>query len=145
MPDPRAINVQRFRESQGATRVHILTTIQPFTVSQDRSVVLERPGGAWLIHGSRCTPHTPLGHGRTRRIDDETLTAFLQRLDAADAAWDSDAIPAGIHDGVTITIERAEDGDYRRTRMVEPPEGSAHERLLAAWMTTFPEVAHALT
>ncbi len=30
-------------------------------------------------------------------IDDDTLTAFLQRLGAADAAWDSDAIPAGIH------------------------------------------------
>ena len=38
MPDPRSEKVQKFREEQGATRIHILTAVTPFSVSQDRFV-----------------------------------------------------------------------------------------------------------
>ena len=46
---------------------------------------------------------------------------------------------------MTLTIEMADAESYRRVRMVDPPVGGPHERLLSAWMTTFPEVAIALT
>lgn len=144
MPDPRSEKVQRFREEQGADRVHILTAIQPFSVSQDRFVLVESLWGTRLITCRGGTPRTAFDQGRTQPVSPETVRLFLERLAAAEAAWASDAIPAGVSDGVTITAEWAEAREYRRVRMVEPPEGSAHERLLAAWLVTFPDIAHAL-
>ena len=145
MPDPRSDKVQKFREEQGALRVHILTAIQPFSVSQDRFVLIEFADDAWLVICRGCTPRTAFNHGRAQTVRSDDLRAFLGRLDAADAAWAKDAIPAGVSDGVTLTVEQATDDDYRRVRMVEPPEGSVHARLLDAWMVTFPEIAIALT
>jgi hypothetical protein len=146
MNDPRANNVKRFREEQGALRIYMLTAIQPFTVSQDRFIVVERRNEeAWLIHCTGCTPRTALGNGNSQSLSPETLQTFAARIEAASAAWSGDAIPEGIHDGVTLTFELADAESYRRVRMVDPAEGSAHEKLLSAWMTTFPEVAIALT
>jgi hypothetical protein len=141
MPDPRSEKVQRFREEQGASRVHILTAIQPFSISQDRFVVIEFADDAWLVTCSGCTPRTAFNYGQAQTVRAEQLRAFLERLDAAEAAWANDAIPAGVSDGVTLTIEQATADGYRRVRMVEPPEGSAHGRLLDAWMVTFPGIA----
>jgi hypothetical protein len=145
MSDPRADNVKRFREEQGALRVYLLTAIQPFTVSQDRFIVVERRNqDAWLIHCTGCTPRTALGNGNSQTIPPEKLEEFDRLIHAASAAWKSDAIPSGVHDGVTLTVEIADADSYRRVRMVDPPEGSAHDKLLSAWMTVFPEVALAL-
>ena len=116
----------------------ILTTVTPFSVSQDRFVVIESTYDARLVICRGSTPRTAFNHGQTQHVAPETLNVFLERLAAAEAAWNGDAIPVGVSDGVTITVEQAAAGDYRRVRMVEPPEGSPHERLLAAWMVTFP-------
>ncbi|MBN1563232.1 MAG: hypothetical protein JXA10_05300 [Anaerolineae bacterium] len=146
MNDPRADNVKRFREEQGAVRVYMLTAIQPFTVSQDRFIVVERRHEeAWLIHCTGCTPRTALGNGNSQSVSPETLQEFITRINAASAAWDSDAMPPGVHDGITLTVEIADAESYRRVRMVDPADGSPHDKLLSAWMTTFPEVAIALT
>jgi hypothetical protein len=145
MPDPRSDKVQKFREEQGAARVHILTAIQPFSVSQDRFVLIEFKRGAELVICRSGTPRTPFNHGQMQTVQSEALRTFLDRLDAANGAWAADAIPSGVSDGVTLTIELATAGEYRRVRMVEPPEDSVHARLLDAWMVTFPEIAIALT
>jgi hypothetical protein len=144
MPDTRASNVQRFREDQGATRVHILTAVAPFTVSQDRFVLIEMAEGARLVACTRCTPRTALIHGQMRTISPDTLARFLEAVNAAEAAWSGDAVPESIHDGVTIIIEWAEADAYHRTRMVAPPESSPHGRLLAAWTDVFEEVRRIL-
>jgi hypothetical protein len=145
MPDPRSDKVQKFREEQGASRVHILTALQPFSVSQDRFVLIEFAEDAWLVICRGCTPRTAFNHGRAQMIRSEDLRAFLERLGAAEAAWARDAIPTGVSDGVTLTVEQATNNEYRRVRMVEPPDDSVHARLLDAWMVTFPEIALALT
>lgn len=144
MGDTRSANVQRFREEQGAARVHILTAVAPFTVSQDRFVLIETAEGVRLVTCTRCTPRTALSHGQNRDIPPDTLVRFLSAVDAADAAWSRDAVPESIHDGVTIIVERADADAYRRTRMVAPPEGSPHARLLAAWTDAFDEVRRTL-
>ncbi|MBI5958031.1 MAG: hypothetical protein HY866_04810 [Chloroflexi bacterium] len=144
MTDPRALNVQRFREEQKAERLWVLSAIAPFTVSQDRFVLIETEQGARLEICAACTPRTPLGQGQKRLIAPETLAAFLRAVEAADAAWDADAIPAAIHDGVTITVECASAGSYRRVRMVAPPAGTPHAALLDAWRASFEEVRKAL-
>jgi hypothetical protein len=145
MPDQRSEKVQKFREEQGALRIHVLTAVTPFTISQDRFVLAEFSTGARLYTCHGCTPRTAFDHGQMQIVSMETLRAFQDRLAAAEDAWIGDAIPAGVSDGVTLTAERAEVSSYRRVRMVEPPVGSAHERLLAAWLVTFPDIAHALT
>ena len=108
-------------------------------------MVIEWRSGARLVQCPGCTPRTALGQGEAIDIAPDTLRAFQDRLAEADAAWRADAVPVGVHDGVTLTVEHADAHSYRRVRMVDPPEGSAHDRLLSAWMTTFPVVAHALT
>ena len=145
MPDPRSDKVQKFREEQGASRVHILTAIQPFSVSQDRFVLIEFAHEARLVICRGGTPRTAFNHGKTQMVRSEELRAFLERLDGAENAWENDAILAGFSDGITLTVEQAAADEYRRVRMVEPPEDSAHARLLDAWMVTFPEIAIALT
>ncbi len=146
MPDDtRAANVQRFREEHGASRVHLLTVHAPFSVRQDRFIVLETGTGArWFICGEGCTPRTPLDTGDERPIDPDTLAAFLADTAAASEAWASDAVPPNVHDGVTLTCEQAEPGGYRRVRIVDPLPGSAHARLIAAWTAAFPEVKRRL-
>ena len=144
MADTRSGNVQRFREEQGATRVHILTAVAPFTVSQDRFVLIETAEGARLVACTRCTPRTALSHGQTRDIPPDTLARFLGAVSAAEAAWSRDAVPENVHDGVTIIVEWADTDTYCRTRMVAPPEGSPHARLLAAWTDAFEEVRRTL-
>jgi len=145
MPDPRSEKVQKFREEQGATRIHILTAVTPFSVSQDRFVLIESPHSARLVICRGSTPRTAFDHGEKYPVSLDTLRVFLERLAAAESAWAVDAIPAGVSDGVTLTAEQATARGYRRVRMIEPPEGSPHDRLLAAWLVTFPEVAHTLT
>jgi len=144
MTDIRSTNVLRFREEQGAARVHILTAVAPFTVNQDRFVLVETEAGARLITCTGCTPRTALNHGQARDLPAEMLAAFLSRSEAAAAAWTEDAIPANIHDGVTLTVECADAAGYCRVRMVAPPDGSPHARLLAAWIATFDEVRRVL-
>jgi hypothetical protein len=143
--DNRAEHVQRFCQERGATRVHILTVHAPFTVRQDRFVVLERGAGGQFISGKGCTPRTPLGTGEERPLYAETLAAFLRAVEAASEAWDGDAVPPNMHDGVTLTCEQADADDYRRVRIVDPAPGSAHARLIAAWTAAFPDVRRALS
>ena len=143
--DTRAANVQRFREERSAQRVHILTVHAPFSVRQDRFIVLETSaGGRWFICGEGCTPRTPLTTGDERPIDADTLAAFLGDVTAASEAWQADAVPPNVHDGVTLTCEEADAGGYRRVRIVDPVPGSAHARLIAAWTAAFPEIKRRL-
>lgn len=140
MTDPRATSVQRFREDHGAQRVVILTAVTPFKVSQDRAIVVQADYNAQLILCSGCTPRTALGQGIMRDIMPKDLRDFFTELEQARHAWDNDAVPANVFDGVTVTIEQADSHGYARVRMVDPEPDSPHARLLSAWMTTFPEV-----
>ncbi len=140
MTDQRAANVQRFREEQGARRVWILSAVIPFSVSQDRVVIVERnDSGAQLITCNGCTPRTALGQGTLREIAPETLREFLTGLEDAEMAWAGDLIPPNVHDGVTYTVERADASGYERVRIVDPQTNSPHDRLLMTWADAFPE------
>lgn len=140
MTDPRAENVQRFRDEHGAQQVVILTAVTPFKVSQDRAIVVLVDYHAQLITCSGCTPRTALGQGIMRNVAPKDLMKFLDSLEAADEAWDQDAVPPNVHDGVTLTIEKAGADGYHRVRIVDPEPDSPHAQMIAAWTTTFPEV-----
>ncbi|MBP8974486.1 MAG: hypothetical protein KBH93_11470 [Anaerolineae bacterium] len=139
MSDPRAATVQRFCAEQGADRVYILTAIQPFTVSQNRCMVMVTGRSAQLVCCHSCTPRTSLGQGSLREVEPEALDRFLRALEDAAAAWGEDAIPPNVHDGLTFTVERATAQGYERVRIVDPVPGGPHARLLAAWADAFPE------
>lgn len=139
MTDQRAANVQRFREEQGAQRVWVLSAVIPFSVSQDRVLVVQRDNGAQLITCNGCTPRTALGQGTLREITPETFAEFLTGLEDAEMAWTGDAIPPNVHDGVTFTVERADASGYERVRIVDPSTNSPHDRLLITWADAFPE------
>ncbi len=140
MPDNRSLTVQRFCVEQGADCVYILTAIQPFTVSQNRCLLVVTGREAQLVCCHSCTPRTSLAQGSMRDVEPEALDRFLREVEGAAAAWEADAIPPNIHDGLTVTVERATADRYERVRMVEPPSGGPHARLLAAWADAFPEV-----
>jgi hypothetical protein len=139
MSDQRAANVQRFREEQGAERVWVLSAVIPFSVSQDRVVVVERPDGAQLVTCHGCTPRTALGQGTLRPIASDVLAAFVSGMNDADMAWTGDDVPPNVHDGVTFTVEHADASGYERVRIVDPQTNSPHDRLLVAWADAFPE------
>lgn len=140
MTDPRATNVQRFRAEHDADTVFILTAVTPFSVSQDRAIIVTKQHTAQLVTCSGCTPRTALGQGLMRDITPRELTDFRAGLAQADSAWDDDALPPNVHDGITITIERATAQGYDRVRIVDPPPGSPHAQLIAAFSATFPEL-----
>lgn len=139
-PDTRSTNVQRFRDEQGAVNVYLLTAVAPFTVSQDRFIVVETMQAARLIVCAGCTPRTALNEGKARVLAPEIFAAFRRWITGAEEAWAADAVPENIHDGVTYIVEFAADGDYRRVRLVAPQPGSPHAALLAAWIDAFEEV-----
>lgn len=140
MTDPRAANVQRFREEHGAQRVVVLTAVTPFQISQDRAIVVQADYNAQLITCSGCTPRTALGQGIMRDIVPKDLMDFFAALEQAKDAWDNDVVPPNVHDGITLTVEHADAGGYTRVRIVNPESDSPHARLIAAWTATFPEV-----
>lgn len=145
MTDQRAATVQHYRAEQQAHAVYILTSVMPFSVSQNRAIVVQQGGSmAQLITCSGCTPRTALGQGVMRDIAPDTLEAFLAALADAAPAWDGDAIPPNVHDGVTITVERVDEDGYARVRIVEPQPDTPHQRLIAAWSQAFPEVRQML-
>ncbi len=144
MTDVRAANVERFRAAQGAQRVHILTAASPFVATQARFIVLEGAEGARLVACPDCTPRTALGLGASEPISPDALKRFLQDLDDAAMAWVGDVVPGTLHDGITVTVERADATGYARVRMVDPAPGSPHARLLAAWTRAFPAVREAI-
>ncbi len=145
MTDQRATTVQRYRAEQKAQAVYILTTVMPFSVSQNRAIVVFDGGSmGHLITCSGCTPRTALGQGVMRDIPPDVLNTFLAALEDAAAAWDNDAIPPNVHDGVTITVERVNDSGYMRVRIVEPQPDTPHHHLIAAWTQAFPEVRQML-
>ncbi len=139
MTDPRAITVQQFRQEQGADSVYILTAIQPFTVSQNRCMVVVTGRCAQLVCCNSCTPRTSLGQGSLREVEPAVLEQFLRDLQDAELAWTGDAVPPHVHDGVTFTVERADEHGYDRVRIVDPAPDGPHARLLAAWREAFPE------
>lgn len=140
MSDNRSLTVQRFCAEQGADCVYILTAIQPFTVSQNRCLLIVTGREAQLVCCNSCTPRTSLAQGSMRDVEPEALDRFLRAIEGAAGAWEADAIPSNVHDGLTITVERVTAAGYERVRMVEPAPGGPHARLLAAWADVFPEV-----
>ncbi len=139
MPDNRSLNVQRFCAEQGADCVYILTAIQPFTVSQNRCLLVVSDHDAQLVCCNSCTPRTSLAQGSMRDVEPETLDRFLRDLEGAAGAWEADAVPPNVYDGLTITVERATADSYERVRVVDAVPGGPHARLLAAWADAFPE------
>ncbi|MEW6578075.1 MAG: hypothetical protein AB1435_02655 [Chloroflexota bacterium] len=139
MPDNRSLTVQRFCVEQGADCVYILTAIQPFTVSQNRCMVLVTGHSAQLVCCNSCTPRTSLAQGSMRDVEPEALDRFMREVKEAAPAWEADAIPPNVHDGLTITVERATADSYERVRIVDAAPGGPHARLLAAWTGAFPE------
>lgn len=144
MTDHRATEVQLYRAETGALRVHILTLIAPQKPTLDRFVLVERERDATLIVCDGCPLDAPLGRGAPQPVPAQTLAMFLYELRSVSAVWSNDYVPEGAHDGVTIIVERAEQDLYRRTRMVDPPENSAHARLVNAWKNAFPAVRRIL-
>ena len=144
MTDRRAAEVQLYRVQTGASRVHILTLIAPQKPTLDRFVLVERERDATLIVCDGGPLDAPLGRGAPQPVPAQTLAMFLYELRSVSAVWSSDYVPQGAHDGVTIIVERAEQDLYRRTRMVDPPENSAHARLVNAWKNAFPAVRRIL-
>ncbi len=142
--DPREARVQDFRAAQDAQQVLILTAVSPFSVSQERFVIVQREDGVRLIACQGCTPRTALEQGQSRTVAPEVWQTFQTDLSLAEMAWTGDAIPPNVHDGLTLTMERADAKGYERVRVVAPPEGSPHARLLAAWARAFPEVRRVL-
>jgi len=142
--DPREARVQAFRAAQNAHTVLILTAVSPFSVSQERFIVVQRDDGAHLLTCSGCTPRTALAQGQTRPVAPDVWVGFQADLAQAETAWDGDAIPPNVHDGLTLTFERAAAGRYERVRTVTPSPQSPHARLLAAWARAFPEVRRTL-
>ncbi len=139
MSDPRAATIQRFCAEQGADCVYILTAIQPFTVSQNRCMVVVTGRSAQLVCCHSCTPRTSLAQGSMRDVEPEALDRFLREVEGAAPAWEADAIPPTVHDGLTFTVERATAAGYERVRMVDVAPGGPHARLLAAWADAFLE------
>ena len=88
--------------------------------------MIETRHGARLVICRGSTPRTAFDHGVKSPVSLDTVRLFLERLSAAEIAWAADAIPAGVSDGITLTAEQATAHDYRRVRMIEPPEGSPH-------------------
>ena len=144
MTDHRAATVRLFREQQHAQQVFVLTAVTPFKVSQDRAILVRHANDAQLVTCSGCTPRTALGQGSVRDVAPDELTAFLRGMSQTAAAWTGDAVPSNVHDGVTITVERADSDRYDRVRIVEPAPDSPHARLIAVWTDTFPEVRRLL-
>lgn len=140
MTDPRAANVQRFHDEHNADTVYILTAVTPFSVSQNRAIIVQKQRTAQLITCTGCTPRTALGQGLMRDITPRELSAFLTAIASAEVAWADDALPPNVHDGITITIERATAKGYDRVRAVDPPPNSPHARLIAAFSANFPEL-----
>lgn len=140
MPDVRSTEVQHFRETQGATRIHLLTINTPFNPSQDRFILIELPHDTFLTSCAQCSPRVTIGYGQLYNVQLDVLRGFLDTVESAAQAWQEDAIPPDVHDGVTITMEVADSAGYRRVRMVDPPEDTPHSRLLAAWTENFPQV-----
>lgn len=139
MPDTRAEKVRRFCAEQQASRLHILTVVTPFSVSQDRLIVVEHGKTAQVIVCNGCTPRTAFEHGDLRDIDPDVLSGFLTDVDDAEMAWVGDSVPPNIHDGITVTIERTDGDTYERVRIVDPEVASPHARLIGAWTEAFPE------
>jgi len=133
------MTVQRFREAEGADSVYILTVLQPFTVSQSRCVVVVTGYEGQLISSNGCTPRTALSQGSVRHIDSQVLENFLRSLADAEMAWAGDVVPPNIHDGVTLTVERADANGYERVRIADFEVGGPHGRLIEAWTSAFPE------
>ncbi len=144
MPDTRAGKVQRFCAEQHASRLLIFTVVTPFSVSLDRLIVVEHGSTAQVIICNGCTPRTAFDHGRMRDVDPDVLSGFRSAIEHAELAWAGDAVPPNVHDGITITIERADGEDYERVRIVAPDPNSPHARLIAAWTEAFPEARNLL-
>ncbi len=142
--DPREARVQNFRVAQNARCVLILSAVSPFSVSQERFVVVQRENDVRLIVCAGCTPRTDLAQGQARPLSAEEWAVFQRDLALTEMAWTGDAIPPNVHDGRTITVERADASGYERVRIVAPPPESSHARLLAAWARAFPEVRRVL-
>ncbi|MBN1679398.1 MAG: hypothetical protein JW966_03850 [Anaerolineae bacterium] len=136
--------IEHFRTAEHAERVTILTVLSPFRAQLDRFTVIETQiaEAGVLLTCTACALDAPLNQGRRQPLSPGVLAAFDRALVAA---WPGDdRVPDGAHDGVTLIIERAAAGRYRRVRMVDPPENSAHGRLLAAWKQAFPVVRQVL-
>ncbi len=143
--DQRQHEVERFRKQHQAARVFVLTAITPFRPSMHRFVLLERENApCLLLVCTDCPFRAPLDRGEPHPVTDEMLAEFRRRMDGAEKAWASDAVPEGAYDGMTLVAERASVQGYDIVHMVAPRGSSPHARLLYAWTQVFPEVRKAL-
>ncbi len=144
MSTDRAAEIDRLRQREDATRLHLLTIVTPFRGTLDRFMLLEHGDAATLITCRDCRLTSPLDRGARQPVDVATLADFLRQLDHAEAAWDEDAVPEGSHDGITLIAERATKRDYAITHMLAPRSNTPHMRLLRAWLSAFPAINKAL-
>ena len=141
----REDEVKQFCAAQQATRLHILTMITPLSPRLQRFVLIERAAEAVLRVCTDCRLSADLEQGDDAPVAEETLADFLRRVDGAAAAWDEDAVPDDVLDGLTIILERATTNDYAITHVVAPRANSPHRRLIDAWRTAFPVVGQAFS
>ncbi len=141
----RPREVEQFRATHRANRVYVLTAITPFRPAMDRFVLLEREYGAsLLLVCGGCPFRAPLDRGEPQPVMDEMLAEFRRRIDGAEKAWASDAVPDGAYDGMTLVAERATAQGYDIVHMVAPRGNTPHARLLYAWTQVFPSVRNTL-
>jgi hypothetical protein len=136
----RAGELLRFCHKQDAVGVYVLTVLSPFRASQDRYVLADHGRDATLLVCSNCPLESPLCEGQLYPISPSDLAEFRRRLDAIAHDWQDEVVSPDSHDGVTYILEHAQGLDYRRVRMVTPPDKSAQACLLAAWRDSFPVV-----
>ncbi len=143
--EQRPREVEQFRAAHGADRIYVLTAITPFRRAMDRFVLLERDEGAsLLLICVECPFRAPLDRGEPQPVTDEMLAEFRRRIDGAEKAWASDAVPDGAYDGMTLVAERASARGYDIVHIVAPRGNSPHARLIYAWTQVFPSVRKAL-
>lgn len=144
MSEQRSDDVQRFRRARGAARLHILTAFSPQRAVLDRFVLLDSQGEGTLIVCSGCPLESGLDEGQSHAVAAERVAAFRTGIESVGPDWPRESIAPGLHDGITVVMEWADDATYRRTRTVDPPEGSPPARLLNVWQEIFPAVRRVL-
>lgn len=145
VPDEkRSERLQQFLAARGGLRLFVLTAVSPMLSRQSRYLLIQREGGGTLLTCDDCGLRAPFEEGREDAVAPEPMAVFLEQMAIVGVETLDDYRPANIHDGVTVIVEYVDHDTYHRLRIIDPPPGSLHARVLAAWANAFPRVRRAL-
>ena len=140
----RSERLQQFLAARGGIRLFVLTAVTPMLNRQSRYLLIQWDGGGTLLTCDDCGLRAPFEEGREDAVAPEKMDAFLEQMAAVSVETLDDYRSSNIHDGVTVIVEYADHDTYHRLRIIDPPPGSLHARVLAAWFNAFPHVRRAL-